>query len=87
MSASQQSWKLYAGGALILWAVGLQVASKLLYALAEILPHLLWPTTVYAPQVNMWSLKKKPEFKEKFPEVSGSSDQTQVRGSAINCMH
>ena len=34
--------------------------------------------TSRALQVNMWSMKQKPEFQQKFPELSDSPDQPQV---------
>ncbi|DBA85258.1 TPA: hypothetical protein ACH3X2_005957 [Trebouxia sp. C0005] len=52
MSVSRPTWRVYASGAIILWAVGLQV--------------------------SMWSLQKKPEFKQKFPELSEDTQQPQV---------
>ncbi|CAL5222467.1 g4835 [Coccomyxa viridis] len=39
MPVTSQSWRLYAGAALIVWAAGLQY--------------------------SMWSLQKRPEYKEK----------------------
>ncbi|KAL3163160.1 hypothetical protein ABBQ32_009568 [Trebouxia sp. C0010 RCD-2024] len=49
MPIPKSSWKGYAAGAIVIWAVGLQV--------------------------SMWSLQKKPEFKQKFPELIDETQQ------------
>ena len=33
-------------------------------------------------QASLWSLKKTPEFKEKFPEVAQDSQTTTIRWSS-----
>ena len=40
-------------------------------------------STVFSVQVSMWSLQKKPEFKQKFPELVEEPQQPEV--SPVSC--
>ncbi len=65
---TSQNWRLYAGAALIVWAAGLQViqrASCLAIASLASIFKAVRLTSACATQYSMWSLQKRPEYKEK----------------------
>ena len=90
MPIPKSSWKGYAAGAIVVWAVGLQVLNDLQHepytyacdpkqldrVLLASLTLLRIPAFVV--QVSMWSLQKKPEFKQKFPELVEEPQQPEV---------
>ena len=85
MPIPKSSWKGYAAGAIVIWAVGLQVFRELHMPSTVnrsidccLLQWTLFRSTVFALQVSMWSLQKKPEFKQKFPELVDEPRQPEV---------
>lgn len=84
MPVPKSSWKGYAAGAIVIWAVGLQVGGDLRSDICvcgccrQIFAWPLIGRRGLVAQVSMWSLQKKPEFKQKFPELIDESRQPEV---------
>ena len=84
MPAAPQNWRLYAGGALIVWAAGLQVSHPPpCKAMRSYSLQSMRTSIACVVQYSMWSLQKRPEYKEKIekPALERSlQDESEAKG-------
>ena len=82
MALPKADWRVYTGTGLLIWAGALQVCPLCLSVFVLFFALLLYSysqlrANMCTMQLHMWSIRKRPEFKEKFEK------RTEAQGDPI----